>query len=72
MLQFPKYLWRNFSQELKLKIYEIREKEKLMNQAKSKNNTTTYKALKKELVYLFYDVTTKVNSIKSKIKSITI
>lgn len=65
ILQFPKYLWRRFDNDLKEKIYSIRKKEISVNQMKDKDNNK-YEALKKELAYKFYDVITEVEVVKSK------
>lgn len=64
LLQFPKSVWHRFPEDLKQKIYTIREKEKLMNMKRKKKNNKEYEKIKKELVYLFNDVIIETENIK--------
>ena len=64
LLQFPKSVWHKFPDTLKQKIYDIREKEKIMNIQRKKQNKNEYEKIRKELVYLFNDVIIETENIK--------
>lgn len=64
LLQFPKSVWHNFPDSLKQKIYDIREKERIMNMLRKKQNKSEYEKVRKELVYLFNDVIIETENIK--------
>ncbi|MDD3009338.1 MAG: hypothetical protein PHQ70_10785 [Arcobacter sp.] len=64
LLQFPKSVWHKFPDDLKQKIYDIREKEKIMNMQRKKQNKNEYEKSRKELVYLFNDVIIETENIK--------
>lgn len=63
LLQFPKSVWHQFDESLKQKIYNIREKERLMNMQRKKKNKE-YEETRKELVFLFNDVIIETEKVK--------
>ncbi len=63
LLQFPKSVWHQFDESLKQKIYNIREKERLMNMQRKKKNKE-YEETRKELVLLFNDVIIETEKVK--------
>ena len=64
LLQFQKSVWYKFDENLKQKIYDIRETERYMNMLRKKGSRDKYNEIKKQLGLMFNDVLIETENIK--------